>query len=291
MESAKPQNVGTSDEAADATQARLTAIESHLQVIKDLLIGVSQFNPRLDQINVILELNFGALAPGQHQGLADVPPSRERHTDKNDGLQIAAHLRSENCCRRPTSSDVSGWTHGRSASTSLLSCGMHYRTVSPPPNADAGARSGRHTRPETWSIRPRWTRTPASSNGSPTWTREVIPAMRLTSGTTPKISKPHIGSAPSHPLPEGDDPIVVATAFVARQNDGPGRILRLHARDADAYCSACRLRFVRWPCPAAAIALRALEMSDEICASDEDATVDLNPAGATHDYTKSVNGS
>jgi hypothetical protein len=102
----------------------------------------------------------------------------------------------------------------------------------------------------------------------------VIAAMRLLPrGTTRDISKPHTRSAPPHPLPEGDDPIAVAVAFVAGQNDGPGKILRLHARDADAYCSACRVRPVRWPCPAAAIALRALEMSEAIRGSDA-ATVD-----------------
>jgi hypothetical protein len=61
-------------------------------------------------------------------------------------------------------------------------------------------------------------------------------------------------------LPAGDDPIAVAIAFVAGQNDGPGKILRLHACDTDSYCSACRVRPVRWPCPVAAIALRALEI-------------------------------
>jgi hypothetical protein len=60
----------------------------------------------------------------------------------------------------------------------------------------------------------------------------------------------------------GDDPIAVAIAFVAGQIDGPGKILRLHACDTDAYCSACRVRPVRWPCPVAAIALRALEVRD-----------------------------
>lgn len=67
-------------------------------------------------------------------------------------------------------------------------------------------------------------------------------------------------SAPSNPLLAGDDPIAVAIAFVAGQIDGPGKILRLHACDTDAYCSACRVRPVRWPCPVAAIALHALEV-------------------------------
>jgi hypothetical protein len=63
-------------------------------------------------------------------------------------------------------------------------------------------------------------------------------------------------------MPEGDDPIAVAVAFVARQEDGPGKILRVHARDTDAYCAACRVRPVRWPCAAAAIALRALAVAN-----------------------------
>jgi hypothetical protein len=54
---------------------------------------------------------------------------------------------------------------------------------------------------------------------------------------------------------------MVAVAFVAGQNDGPGKILRLHARGQDGYCSSCRVRPVRWPCPAAAIALLALKMT------------------------------
>jgi hypothetical protein len=44
MESAKPQNVGASGGDRRATQSRLAAIESRLQLIEDLLIGVSQFN-------------------------------------------------------------------------------------------------------------------------------------------------------------------------------------------------------------------------------------------------------
>jgi hypothetical protein len=74
----------------------------------------------------------------------------------------------------------------------------------------------------------------------------------------------HVASAHPQPTPipilEGDDPVAVAIAFVARQSDGPGKILRLHTCAPDAYCSACRVRPVRWPCPAAAIALCALEM-------------------------------
>jgi hypothetical protein len=76
-----------------------------------------------------------------------------------------------------------------------------------------------------------------------------------------QLTKAHSRSLPPHPVLEGNDPITVAVAFVAGQNDGPGKILRLHARGPDGYCSTCRVRPVRWPCPVAAIALLALNMT------------------------------
>lgn len=79
--------------------------------------------------------------------------------------------------------------------------------------------------------------------------------------TSRHLTKAHSRSVPPHPVLEGNDPIKVAIAFVAGQNDGPEKILRLHARGPDAYCSTCRVRPVRWPCPVAAIALLALEMA------------------------------
>jgi predicted nucleic acid-binding Zn ribbon protein len=79
--------------------------------------------------------------------------------------------------------------------------------------------------------------------------------------TSRHFTKAHSHSLPPHPMLEGNDPITVAVAFVAGQIDGPGKILQLHARCSDGYCSTCRVRPVRWPCPAAAIALLALEMT------------------------------
>ena len=94
--------------------------------------------------------------------------------------------------------------------------------------------------------------------------REVTAVRQL--GKLPShIANGHSHLNIPHPRPGGDDPIAVAIAFVAEQYDGAGKILRLHARDLDAYCSACRVRPVRWPCPAAAIALLALEMTKSTC--------------------------
>src|SRR5918999_852298 len=76
MESAKPHHPGERGGESDtATEARLAAIESHLQLIEALLIGFGQFNTRLDQIHATLELAIGVLTPGQHIGSSDKAPS------------------------------------------------------------------------------------------------------------------------------------------------------------------------------------------------------------------------
>jgi hypothetical protein len=91
MDSSEPSELGQPRD--DTTQARLAAIESHLQLIEALLVGVSQFGTRLDQIHATLELAVGVLSPGQHAG----PPepagtsSRER-ADTIHGYRIVARL-------------------------------------------------------------------------------------------------------------------------------------------------------------------------------------------------------
>jgi hypothetical protein len=74
-----------------------------------------------------------------------------------------------------------------------------------------------------------------------------------------RLAEAHSRPLPPQSILEGNDPITVAAAFVAAQTDGPGKILRLHTRGPDGYCSWCRVRPVRWPCPIGAIALLALK--------------------------------
>jgi hypothetical protein len=97
MESSEPHNLGPPDGNGEATsQARLAAIESHLLLIETLLIGVSQFNTRLDQIHATLELAIGVLAPGRHTGSPETPLSNDGQTSENHGFRIIAHLSREN---------------------------------------------------------------------------------------------------------------------------------------------------------------------------------------------------
>ncbi len=77
-----------------------------------------------------------------------MPPSKHRQTGENRGFRIIAHLARENSGARVVS-DVS-WSDMWSIRLYItLSRGTHCETVSPPPNADAGARTGLPTRPET----------------------------------------------------------------------------------------------------------------------------------------------
>jgi hypothetical protein len=53
------------------------------------------------------------------------------------------------------------------------------------------------------------------------------------------------------------DCIGVAAAFVAAEPGGVERVLGVHRRQSDEWCSGCICRPVRWPCPTAHIALQA----------------------------------
>lgn len=80
--------------ADQPTHARLASIESHMQHIETLLIGISQFHNRLDQIHATLELAIGFVAPDA--GAADPgaePSSSEDQSDKTAArYRVVAHL-------------------------------------------------------------------------------------------------------------------------------------------------------------------------------------------------------
>jgi hypothetical protein len=98
MERSEPHNLGQPDGSGDTTtQARLAAIESHLRLIEALLVGVSQFNTRLDQIHATLELAVGVLAPGQHTGSPEPQPAPNdgAQAGSNSGFRIIAHVSRE----------------------------------------------------------------------------------------------------------------------------------------------------------------------------------------------------
>jgi hypothetical protein len=107
MENSEPRKL-VDDDAT--TQARLAAIESHLQLIETLVVGVSQFNTRLDQIHATLELALGVLAPGQHTGAPDPPSGQDGsgHTGERPGFRIIARINRQSHGARLVS-DVS-WT-------------------------------------------------------------------------------------------------------------------------------------------------------------------------------------
>src|SRR5688500_8048903 len=91
MEDAEPDNPGEPGGEGDAaTETRLAAIESHLQLIEALLVGFGQFNTRLDRIHATLELAIGVLAPGQHTRSTD----RARSTGEQTGssFRIITHI-------------------------------------------------------------------------------------------------------------------------------------------------------------------------------------------------------
>jgi hypothetical protein len=98
MESAEPPHDLGPDDADndDTTQARLAAIENHLQLIETLLAGISQFNTRLDQIHATLELAVGVLAPGQHSGSHGPATESREPTAATARFRIIAHLSRDN---------------------------------------------------------------------------------------------------------------------------------------------------------------------------------------------------
>src|SRR5438874_7214537 len=96
MKHSEPRKLGPPAVDDATTQARLAAIESHLLLIETLLIGVSQFNTRLDQIHATLELAIGVLAPDRHTGSLETPLPSDGQTSENHGFRIIAHLSREN---------------------------------------------------------------------------------------------------------------------------------------------------------------------------------------------------
>ena len=85
-----------SSDADQATPVRLAAIERHMQHIEALLVGISQFNHRLDQIYATLELAVGFLTPDQRPAtdrLPTEPPPTEKHADgKSACFRVVAYL-------------------------------------------------------------------------------------------------------------------------------------------------------------------------------------------------------
>lgn len=74
-----------------ATYGRLAAIERHMEHIEAVLIGISQFNSRLDQIHATLELAIGFLTPARHT--TTVPPIGTAPTDDaSTAYRVIAHL-------------------------------------------------------------------------------------------------------------------------------------------------------------------------------------------------------
>jgi hypothetical protein len=56
----------------------------------------------------------------------------------------------------------------------------------------------------------------------------------------------------------GGDQVESAVRFIADQFGGPGRLLARHRTTASGLCTACSsVRYVRWPCSIAAMALQA----------------------------------
>jgi hypothetical protein len=100
MDNSEPHGPGPLGGDEDsATQARLAAIESHMQQIETLLIGISQFNNRLDQIHGTLELAVGVLTPDHHTlspSQDQMPPSGGAQSRPPSGFRIIAHISREN---------------------------------------------------------------------------------------------------------------------------------------------------------------------------------------------------
>jgi hypothetical protein len=59
------------------------------------------------------------------------------------------------------------------------------------------------------------------------------------------------------------DCITVAANFIAAEPGGSQRVLSAHRRQRDGWCSGCIYRPVRWPCPAAHIALMAARLPEQ----------------------------
>jgi hypothetical protein len=82
--------------ADPVTEARLTAIETHLKQLEELLTGVGQFNNRLDQVHAKLELALGFLMP---EPAADPTSESHRAGDHPDhprqSLRVITHLSRE----------------------------------------------------------------------------------------------------------------------------------------------------------------------------------------------------
>lgn len=93
MEHSTPGHEACSLNCADlVTEARLTAIETHLKQVEELLTGVGQFNNRLDQVHATLELALGFLAPEP----TDKPHrTGDQPAKPGQGLRVIAHLSRE----------------------------------------------------------------------------------------------------------------------------------------------------------------------------------------------------
>jgi hypothetical protein len=96
MESTEPHHRGEPGGEADSTtEARLAAIESHLQLVEALLADFNRFNTRLDQIHATLELAIGVLAPGRHTESTEKAPSTGQQIS-GSGFRVVAHFAREN---------------------------------------------------------------------------------------------------------------------------------------------------------------------------------------------------
>jgi hypothetical protein len=99
MGNSEPSSIGPVGGRDDSvTHARLAAIESHLQQVESLLIGISKFDNRLDQINATLELAIGVLAPGHSiPSITEQQPrdNSVRQGHERRGYRIVVHLSRE----------------------------------------------------------------------------------------------------------------------------------------------------------------------------------------------------
>src|SRR5262249_19509475 len=83
-------SLGSADRA---THVRLAAIEDQMRHIEALLVGISQFHIRLDQIHATLELAIGYLSPGSDTTTPEAESSVENRLDTTaPKFRVVAHL-------------------------------------------------------------------------------------------------------------------------------------------------------------------------------------------------------
>ena len=62
-------------------------------------------------------------------------------------------------------------------------------------------------------------------------------------------------------MPSGNDSVIDAAARLMATNPGADkRVLAMHRRRSDGYCTGCWTRPTKWPCGVASVALRVGEI-------------------------------